>query len=433
MYIYNERTGTMCASCGGYQADGLPIRDTYVDLGFDMHGIMYEPILPTEKSRIGIIAIHSDDDYSTFPIGGELAKRGYRTLCGKVGHPGGTLDVKMEEVGKAVRFLRAFPGIEKVILMGHSGGATLMSAYQAVAENGVEVFQGDNMLIKCSVKTPLPPADGLMTLDSNWGNGAMTLFSIDAAVEQEGNGVNLDPALDPFAPENGFDPAGSTYSDAFLAKYLRAQAKRNNAIVQAALERLQALESGSGAYVDDEPFAITGAAQFAPCNKLFPQDVRLLNHTKRPHPLLHQDGSETTEVIHCLRHPRGGRPMTPSIRTCEITTVRSYLTNRAVMAGEDYTITPDCALGIQWDNTYNCTPGNMKHIHVPLLVMGMTGSYEYLAAEVVYDNAASTDKRIAFVEGAGHNFDNQGRQEFGDTQKVVFDYVDRWLSAEGRF
>jgi esterase/lipase len=103
------------------------------------------------------------------------------------------------------------------------------------------------------------------------------------------------------------------------------------------------------------------------------------------------------------------------------------------MAGEDYTITPDCALGIQWDNTYNCTPGNIKHIHVPLLVMGMTGSYEYLAAEVVYDNAASTDKRIAFVEGAGHNFDNQGRQEFGDTQKVVFDYVDRWLSAEGRF
>jgi esterase/lipase len=125
--------------------------------------------------------------------------------------------------------------------------------------------------------------------------------------------------------------------------------------------------------------------------------------------------------------------MTPSIRTCEITTVRSYLTNRAVMAGEDYAITPDCALGIQWDNTYNCTPGNIKHIHAPLLVMGMTGSYEYLAAEVVYDNAASTDKRIAFVEGAGHNFDNQGRQEFGDTQKVVFDYVDRWLSAEGRF
>lgn len=65
--------------------------------------------------------------------------------------------------------------------------------------------------------------------------------------------------------------------------------------------------------------------------------------------------------------------------------------------------------------------------------MGMTGSYEGLAAEEIYNNAPGSDKTIAFVEGAGHNFDNQGRKEFGDTQKIVFDHVDGWLSEPGRF
>ena len=68
----------------------------------------------------------------------------------------------------------------------------------------------------------------------------------------------------------------------------------------------------------------------------------------------------------------------------------------------------------------------------------MTGGYEFLASEVIYDNAASEDKHIAFVEGATHNFSPEHEVEkfpgqFGDTEKLVYDYVDQWLSAEGRF
>ena len=431
MYLYDMRSKRITDTCGS----GIPpVRDTFVKLGMNMRCVLYEPVLPVEKSRIGVICIHSDGDYSTFPIGGELAKRGYRTLCGQVSDQGATLDEKMRDIGMTVEFLRAYPGIEKVILMGHSGGATLMSAYQAAAEKGVGVFQTDNMLVKCSLTEPLPAADGLLSLDANWGNGAMTLISLDPAVIDEGNGVKLDPELDVFNPANGFDPEGSEYSDAFLKKFFEAQAHRNNAVVKRALERLHAIESGKGMYVDDEPFSVTGGAQFAPCNKVFPQDLRLINHTKGKYTLLHPDSSETVEVVHSVRPARGGHTMTPSIRACEITTVRSYLTNRGVLAGEGYAITPDGIDGIQWDDVYCCPPGNVRYINVPLLVMGMTGSYEYLASEVIYHNAASADKSIAFVEGAGHNFDCRGREaEFGDTRKTVFDYVDKWLSAEGRF
>lgn len=433
MFVFNGRNHTITSTAGGYWAGGLQIRDTYVALGFNMHGVLYEPVLPVEQSQIGVICFHSDDDYSTFPIGGGLAKRGYRVLCGQIGDPNATLDQKMLNIKKAVSFMRGYPGITKIVLLGHSGGATLMSAYQAAAEHGVGIFQPENMLIKCSIQEELPAADGMLMLDANWGNGAMTLLSIDPAVMDEDSGLKLDPELDMFDPVNGYDPEGSVYSEDFLNKFYAAQGARNNAIVARALERLHAIESGKGRYSDDEPFIVPGGAQYGPCNKIFPQDIRLLNHTKRAYPLLHKDGSATDEVIHSVRRARGGRSETPGMFACVVTTVRSYLTNRAVLAGKDYLVKPDCIEGIQWENTYNCPPGNVRHISVPLLVMGMTGSYEYLAAEAVYDNAASSDRSIAFVEGAGHMFHNQGREEFGDTQKIVFDHVDQWLRAAGRF
>ncbi len=436
MLLYNLDTKKISSSAGGYQSEGLLIRDIYVHLGAPMKGmhcILYEPVLAVEESRIGVIVIHSDDDYSLMHIGGELARRGYRTLCGQVSDFRATLDEKMLDIKTAIEFLRSYPGIEKVVLLGHSGGATLMSAYQAAAEKGVRLFQTENKLIRCSIQEELPPADGLMTLDSNWGNGAMTLFSIDPAVVEENNGTKIDPELDVFNPANGYDPEGSVYSESFRKKFFAAQARRNNDIIRRALDRLAALESGKGNYVDDEPFPVTAAAQFKPCNKLIPEDVRLFSHTKEAYTLLHKDGSASFEVIRCVRRPFGGRPITPSIHACIMDTVRSYLTNRAVMAGEDYYIGEDGARGILGDDTYNCTPSNIKHIQVPLLVMGMTGSYEFLASEEVYHNAASKDKSIAFMEGAGHNFDNDGRAEFGDTEKVVFDYVSRWLGQPGRF
>ena len=98
----------------------------------------------------------------------------------------------------------------------------------------------------------------------------------------------------------------------------------------------------------------------------------------------------------------------------------------------------DSVWGIDWDSTYNCPPGNVKYIHVPILVMGMTAGWEYLASETIYNMAASNDKHIAFVEGATHKFHTAKHCEsypgqFGDTMKTLHDYIARWLSEPNRF
>ncbi len=422
-----------------------PIKSSYIMIQkpgtwHGIQGMLFEPVEPGEKSQIAVIVMHSDGDHLAPPAASELAKRGYRALGAAVSERDNPLDEKLLDVKAASDYLRQIPGVRKVITLGHSGGATLMSAYQNAAENGVQVFQGPEKLIKCSDLGELPPADGVMLLDSNYGNGAMTLLSLDPAVTSEDGAKELDLELDLFDPAYGYDPKGSTYSAEFIRKYQKAQGARNNRLIDKALERLRAIELGKGKYADDEPFIVPGAAQNAYNNKLFPQDIRLLSHTQKAWPLLHSDGSITNQIIPCVRRAKNDRSYTGLYRQGAIkSTVRTYLNSSAVRTTADFGYNEDSMYGIDWLSSYSCTPGNMMGVSAPTLLMGMTGGYEFLATEIIHENTPRiTDKTIAFVEGASHVFFparecEQYPGQFGDTVKSMFDYVDKWLGQKGRF
>ena len=152
--------------------------------------------------------------------------------------------------------MQSYEGIQRTVLLGHSGGATLMSAYQAVAENGVSIFQDEHRIVKMRDMKKLPKADAVMLLDSNWGNGVMTLVSLEPGITAQTSSRSLKPGFDLFDPKNGFHPEGSRYSDEFVANYHKAQEERNNALIAYALERLEQIEAGAGDFDDDEQFII---------------------------------------------------------------------------------------------------------------------------------------------------------------------------------
>lgn len=414
----------------------MEVRETFVYLGKRIPGVLYEPCEESGRGRICVLVMHSDEDYLTCPTGRELAKRGYRVLCANVMVKEGMFFhqyQKMHAVKAAVEWLRNNVAGSRVILMGHSGGATLMSAYQCIAENGPGVFQGPEKILPYPDEEELAPADGIMLLDANWGNAAMQLFSLDPAVTREETGRKLDEGLDVFNPQNGFVQGGSKYSDEFIRKFQKAQGERNNRILQAALERLEKIERGEGLYEDDEPFVIPGADQAFFNNKLYAQDVSLMAHTRKPQLLLHADGSMTEEIVHSVRKPENDEGLTGRlVGGARMLTVRNYLYSYAVRTKEDYGYGEDGVWGIDWSSSYSCPPGNMREIHVPLLVMGMTAGWEYLASETIYDMAASKDKTLVFVEGASHKFETAVHCEaypgqFGDTMKTMHDFVARWL------
>jgi len=421
----------------------MSVECKFVQIKPRVPGVLYLPPEADARNRIGILVMHSDENYLSFPTGKELAERGYTVLCADVQVKEGIFFSqieKMDDVGAALEVLRSLPGIEKTVLMGHSGGGTLMTAYQSLAENGPEVFRTEQMLYPYpEIQKEYLPADGLMLFDSNWGNAVMQLFSLDPAVSEDENGMKIDPELDLFNPENGFSPEGSRYCDAFIRRFQEEQGKRNVRLIRKAEERLQKIRSGCGNFEDDEPFVIAGAAQGFRNNKLFAQDIRLMSHTKKPHTLLHPDGSRTFEIVKSVRHAENPESLTANLREgARIMTVRNFLSSYAIRTSDDYGFGEDEVSGIDWASCYASPVGNVEKIRVPFLAVGMTGGWEYLASETIYDHSGSGDKTIAFVEGATHKFTPAVQcesypGEFGDTMKTLHDFADSWLSEPGRF
>ena len=114
----------------------------------------------------------------------ELARRGFMALCFNTRFVNNETEVDWEklalDVKIAVDFARNKPEIEKVVLLGHSGGSPLMSFYQAVAEKGVSFCKGLNKLVECSEELAnLMPADGMVYPDAHPGNGVQALHGLN--------------------------------------------------------------------------------------------------------------------------------------------------------------------------------------------------------------------------------------------------------------
>jgi hypothetical protein len=422
------------------------VNTRFIRVAQGVPSVLYMPAVMGPKSGTAVLIMHSAADYLAFPGCTQLAQRGYQALCvnnstSKSGaFNDGVIDQVLLEIKAAMQVLRAQPGVRRVVLLGHSGGGTVMSAYQMIAERGVQACQGAEKIWKCpDTLAGMPPADGIMLVDSNWGLGAMTLFSLDPAVQDEVHATRLNPALDMFHPANGFQPSGSTYSSAFVARFLASEAQRSRAMTAKAQAAMDDLRSGKGPFADDAPFTVAGASLLGGNNKLFSQDVSLMARTKAAYPLIHADGSQSVQVVQTVRVPENTENLSPSYRRGALrTSVRSYLSTYAIRVGKDFSYDASGVTGVDWTSTYASPAGNVQSIAAPLLVMGMTAHWEFLAAETIYNLARSKDKSIAFVEGADHLYNTckpceKVEGQFGDTQKTTFDYIDHWLSAAGRF
>ncbi len=212
-------------------SSGETVSSDFISLAKGVPGILYRPAVPGENARIAVVAMHNRADFlQDWKEGPQsLADRGFTVLCANTSTSKSgfvaddDIDKMLLNVKAAVTYLKSYPGIEKVILWGYSGGGALMSAYQKIAENGVEVARGENKIIDCpdSLKD-LPPADGLLLIDATIGE-SMTAFHLDPAVIQEDNGIRRDPDLDMYNPANGYDPEGSSYSEEFRTRFFNAR------------------------------------------------------------------------------------------------------------------------------------------------------------------------------------------------------------------
>lgn len=205
---------------------------------YPCQGLYYTP--PGTAPRVAFIATHYNVDFSEHYLGEFMARRGFGFLGWNTRFRGNEafflLEHALVDIGAGVRWLKQEAGVERVVILGNSGGGSLMGAYQSQA---VE----PNIAPTPGLKLPpavleLLPADLYVSLCAHAGRPEVLTAWMDPAVTDERDPTSVDPALDMYNPANG-----PPYSSEFVARYRAAQEARNHRITDWALKELERLRS----------------------------------------------------------------------------------------------------------------------------------------------------------------------------------------------
>ncbi len=370
----------------------------------------------------------------------ELSARGFLALCMNPRFDNNETQINWEQmpldVAAGVNFLKSQPGITNVVLWGHSGGGPTMSFYQAVAENGPSYCQGPHKLVECGNNLAgLPKADGVIFADAHPGNPVVgVLRGNNPAVVNENRPNQPNPKLDPFNPNNGYNPNGSSkYSDSFKARYFVAQAARMNKFIDEALAKRALIEAGVYHYPDNDIIIIPRAggtfAGGGGSANLQQLDLSVHPSTVKPQKLLRNDGTLATQIVESVRlaNPELAQTNATFDSGTKIFTITSFLSANAIRATHSLD-------DIDWCSSNNSVPCAIQRISVPVLFTAMGAFYFIRDNEIHYEMAASSDKDFVTIEGATHGFTpcvpcEQFPGQYSNTVKNLFDYVADWINA----
>lgn len=192
---------------------------------------------------VALLATHYEVDFSEHYLAEHLARRGFGFLGWNTRFRGAgpyfLLDHALLDIAAGVQWLRDH-GTETLVLLGNSGGASLLAAYQSQAPEP-NIRPAPGLPLPDAVRD-LPPADLFVSLNAHPGRPEVLTAWLDPSVTDEGDPLSRDPTLDMYDPDNG-----PPYGEDFLAAYRDAQRARNARITSWATDELARL-GDAGAY-----------------------------------------------------------------------------------------------------------------------------------------------------------------------------------------
>ena len=207
--------------------------------GHPCQGVYHRPA-GGPPPKIALIATHYSVDFSEHYLADFVAERGLGFLGWNTRFRGAEshflLDHALVDIGRGVRWLLEEAGAERVVLLGNSGGGSLMAAYQSQATEP-NVTPLDGMRPARGVDA-LPAAAAYVSVAAHVGRPDVLTAWMDPSVVDETDPASTDPALSLFDPGNP-----PPYSGAFLRRYREAQAERNHRITRWVKDELRRLHA----------------------------------------------------------------------------------------------------------------------------------------------------------------------------------------------
>lgn len=300
-----------------------------------------------------------------------LAQRGVAAVGMTTRYVGNDTSLILEnclvDIGAMVRHLYDERGYERVVLVGNSGGASIVPYYQAQALDPTVTDPpgGGPDLTEANLR----PVDAICMLNAHPSRSRLSTEWLDPAIIDEARPFDRDPALDMFDPTNG-----PPYSAEFIARYRAAQLERNRRITRWAKAQRRLLASASQVPegLEDMAFVVQGTAA----------DLRFLDGDIDP--------SDREVGTTLWGSPQVANHLPAGIS--RVTTLRSWINQWS------------------WDDTNGNALDWLGGITSPVLICSPTGDPTVLPhfGQEMYDAAtASRARDLVVLQGANHYFTGQ--------------------------
>ncbi len=299
-----------------------------------------------------------------------LAERGFGAIGFTTRYVGNDTSLIMEnclmDMGAMVRHLYD-RGYASVVLVGNSGGASIVPYYQAQARHPTVTNPPGGGPDLTAVT--LAAADAIVMLNAHPSRATLSTEWLDPAIVDEQQAFVRDPSLDMYNPENG-----PPFPPEFVARYRDAQVARNRRITAWAREQLGPLgtEGHGPPGLDDLAFVVHGTAA----------DLRFLDPSIDP---------SDREVGRTLWGPPQVANYMPA-GISRVTSLRSWI--------NQWSIDDTNADSLRW----------LPEIDVPTGVVLGTADVSVLPAmaQRMHDAATRSPVRdLQFVRGGTHYFEGQ--------------------------
>ena len=382
-------------------------------------GVLYRP--PAHDPRTVVYLMHPRAEFTRHYVVPGLTAHGYAVFGQDSRYLNNDSDMVHErlllDIAAGLRHLREV-GFERIVLLGNSGGGSLLGFYQSQAGQPppariAATPSGEPIDL---AQEEIPPGDLYIAVAAHSGEGRFMLNVLDPAVVDEANPLATDAAWDMYNAANGYRPfpEPSNYRAEWLRQYRERQRERN-----------RRLDSIAREYLADHAY--------------FRGRLRDADFPSQP--------DEVRQAV--TRHARLGRYMT-IYRTLanpaylDLTIDPSNRPRGSIFSPGDPVIGNYGAGGLArvmtpraWLSTWSGLssqadlPDTIRHVTIPTLIVYADADCDIFPAEQaeLLANCAATDKTLAVLPWASHYLHPVGTEgaKLGDPRQRLVDLMVPWI------
>jgi len=382
-------------------------------------GILYRP--PDREPRTVVYLMHPRGEFTRHYVVPGLTARGYAVFGQNSRYLNNDTDMVHErillDIAAGMRWLRG-QGFERVVLLGNSGGGSLLAFYQSQASR----LPGERLASTPSgepidlASEQMPPGDLYIAVAAHLGEGRFMLNVLDPSVTNESDPASYDPRWDMYNPDNGYRPFpdASSYDPAWLAEYRQRQRERSLRLDAIAREYL-----AEHAYFRGELRSDRYAALPAATRSLVARRARLGRYMVIYRTLANPAYLDPS--IDPSRRPLGSifSPGDPIIGNYGYGGLARVMTPRGWLS--------------TWSGTSSQAdlPETIAHVKVPTLIVFADGDCDIFPAEQqeILEKSGAADKSLVTLEWADHYLNPVGEEgrRLPDPRERLLDLIVPWI------